>query len=76
MGLPNFSINLRNPVFGPFFDPFSQFWGQKHFHKTQLLRTISYGFLAPCQSLEKTNDTNPRKCSDRRNDGRTDRPFS
>ena len=36
-----------------------------------LSRTTSYGFLAPCQNSEKTNDTIPRK----RLDGRTDRPI-
>ena len=35
-----------------------------------LPRTTSDGFLAPCQNLEKTNDTIPRK----RLNGRTDRP--
>ena len=31
----------------------------------------SYGFLAPCQNLEKTNDTIPRKCTDRGKGGQT-----
>ena len=35
-------------------------------------RTTSYGFLEPCQDLEKTNNTIPRKRPDRRKDGRTD----
>ena len=34
-----------------------------------LSRTTSYGFLATCQNLEKTNDTIPRKCLDGRTDG-------
>ena len=38
-----------------------------------LSRTSSYGFLAPCQNLGKTNDTIPRKCSDSRKDRRTER---
>ena len=42
--------------------------------------TTSSGFPAPCQNLEKTNDTIPRKRPDRRKnertDGRTDRPYS
>ena len=41
--------------------------------------TTSYGFLAPCQNLEKTNDTIPRKRPDRRKDGwkdgRMGRPY-
>ena len=36
-----------------------------------LSRTTSYGFLAPCQNLEKTNDTIPRKRPDRQ-DGQKD----
>ena len=42
-----------------------------------LSHTASYGFLAPCQNLEKTRDTILRKCLDRYKDGRTDRaePF-
>ena len=44
-----------------------------------LSRTNSYGFLAPCQDLDKTNDPVSIKCLDRQpdggNDGRTDRPY-
>ena len=31
--------------------------------------TTSYGFLAPCQNLEKTNDKIPRKCPEKRKEG-------
>ena len=34
--------------------------------------TTSHEFLAPCQNLEKTNDSIPRKCLDRRKDRRMD----
>ena len=37
-----------------------------------LSHTISYGFLAPCQNLEKTKDTTPRKYPDRQKDGQRD----
>ena len=37
-----------------------------------LSHTTLYGFLAPCKNLEKTNDTIPRKFSERRKDGWTD----
>ena len=57
--MSKFSNKLKNPVLGPF----SQFWGQKKF---------SHGILAPCQNLEKINDTIPRKCPGRWNDGRKD----
>ena len=44
-----------------------------------LSHTTSYGFLAPCQNLEKIDYTIPRKCPDRRKDGwkdgRRDRPY-
>ena len=36
-------------------------------------RTTSYGFLEPCQDLEKTNNTIPRNApTDGRTDGRTE----
>ena len=37
-----------------------------------LSHATSYGFLAPCQNLEKVSDTIQRKCPDRRKDRRTD----
>ena len=37
-----------------------------------LSRTILYGFLVPCQNLEKTNYAIPRKRSGRRKERRTD----
>ena len=43
---------------------FSIFWAKKVFRDLALSRTTSYGFLAPCQNLEKTNDTIPRKRPD------------
>ena len=67
----------KNPVFGPFWAHFPNFWGKKSFPgKSGSVPTTSYGFLAPCQKLEKVNDTIQRKCLDRRKDrqkdGRTD----
>ena len=62
---------------------FPKFWGKKIFLAYMALScTTSYGFLAPCQNLEKTNDAIPRKCPDKRKgrwnvgrtDERTDRP--
>ena len=67
---------LKKPCFWPIPGPFSQFFEQKKiFWKIRLPRTTSYGFLASCQNLEKTNDTIPRKRPDRRKDERTDRPY-
>ena len=39
-----------------------------------LSSTTLYEFLAPCQNLEKVNDTIQRKRPDRQKDRRTDRP--
>ena len=59
------------------FWPIFLIFGTKNFflQNPTLSRTTSYEFLASCQNLEITNDTIPRKCPDRRIDGRTDRPY-
>ena len=55
------------------FWPIFPIFGTKKFSwKIQLSRTTSYGFLAPCQNLEKVNDTIQRKRPDRRTEGRTE----
>ena len=88
--MKKFFNKFQKPYFWPIFGPFSQFLGQKNFflENAALSHTTSYGFLAPCQNLEKTNYTIPRKRLDRRkdgwkdrrmegqNNGRTDRPYS
>ena len=67
-----FNIFFKKLVFGPFLTHFLIFLGKKLFLENQALsRTTSYGFLAPCQDLEKTNDTIPRERPDRRKDGET-----
>ena len=64
-------INIfKKPCFWPIFVPFSQFWGQKKKKKKILenpilSHTTSHGLLVSCKSLEKTNDTIPRKHPDR-----------
>ena len=61
----------KTPVFGPFLVNFCNFWGKKFFPENLALScTDSYGFLALCQNLEKTNATIPRKQTDRWKDGR------
>ena len=53
---------FKNPVFGPFLVHFPKFWGKNNFPENLAMScTTSYGFLAPSQNLEKTNDTIPRK---------------
>ena len=51
------------------------FLEQKLFQKIRLSCTTSYGFLAPCQDLEKTNDTITRKHLDGWMDSRMGRPY-
>ena len=48
----NFSINSKNPVFGPFLVHFPNF-GAKDFilGNPALLRTTSYGFLTQCKNF-------------------------
>ena len=41
-----------------------------------LLHTAIYGLLSPCLVSEKNNEPTLRKLSERRKDGRTDRPYS
>ena len=65
--MTNFSIYSKNPVFGPFLTYFLNFLGKNFFLESPTLsRTTSYGFIASCQNLEKTNDTIPGKRPDRR----------
>ena len=45
---------------------------RKIFENPALPRTTSYGLLAPCQNLEKGDDKIPKKCRDRRKNGRKD----
>ena len=55
-----------------FWSIFPIFGAKKNFLENLALpHTTSYGFLAPCQNLEKTNDAIPRKHPDRRKDGQT-----
>ena len=52
-----------------FWSIFPNFGANSFFREDPALsRTTSSGFLAPCQNSEKTNDTIPRKCPDRRTD--------
>ena len=52
---------------------FPNFEAKKIFQENLALsRTTSYGFLAPCQNLEKVNDKTQRKCPNRWKNGRTE----
>ena len=66
--MTKFSNKLKNPVLAHF----RNFWGQKNsLENPALSRTTSNGILAPCQNLEKINDTIPKKRRDRRKDRQT-----
>ena len=69
--MPKFFNIFKKPCFQSIYGSFSQFFGQNFFFwKIQLSRT-SYGFLAPCQNLVRTNGTIPRKCLDKWKDEQT-----
>ena len=57
--MTKFFNKFKNSCFGPVLSP-------------GLSRTTSYGFLAPCQNLEKTNDALSRKCPNRSMKGWTE----
>ena len=68
--MTKFSNKLKKPCFCPIFPIF---WAKKIFPKNPALSsTTSHGILAPCQNLEKINDTIPRKHPDRWKDGKTE----
>ena len=71
--MSEFSNKFKKP-FLAHFEPTFQFWGEKKIsQKIWLSHTTSHGILAPCQNLEKINDTFLRKYPDRWKDWRTDR---
>ena len=65
-----FFNKFKKPCFWSIFGPFSQFGGKKN---QAVSHTTSYRFLAPCQNLEKTNDTIPRKHPDTQKGRKKDR---
>ena len=68
--MTKFSNKFKKPCFWPIFPIFG---AKKIFLENPALScTTSYGFLAPCQNLEKVNDTIQRKRPDRRTEGQTD----
>ena len=67
--MPQFSNKFKKLCFWPIFPILG---AKKIFLESLALsRTTSYGFLAPCQNLEKVNDTIQRKRLDRCMEGRT-----
>ena len=53
---------------------FKNLWTKNFPKHLALSHTFPYGFLAPCQMLQETNDVIPTKQLDRQKDARTDRP--
>ena len=75
--MTTFSNKFKKTLFlAHFWSIFPIFGAQNFFLENPApSHTTSYGFLAPCQNLEKVNYTIQRKLPDRRKDGRTDRPY-
>ena len=73
--MTKFSNKFKKTLFLACFEPiFPIFGATKIFlENLALSHTTSFGFLAPCQNLEKANDIIQRKCLDKRKDGRTNR---
>ena len=66
--MTNVFNKFKKPCFWPIFGPFSHFtfWGKKIFPENLALScTTLYRLLAPCQNLEKNNETIPRKRQDK-----------
>ena len=65
-----FSNKFKKPIF---WVHFPNFWDKKIFLESPALsHTTSYGFLTPCQNLEKVNDIIQRKRLDRQEEGQND----
>ena len=71
--MTQFFNKLKKTLFlARFWHIFPIFGAKKIFLENPTLScTTSYGFLTPCQNLQKVNDAIQRKCLDRRKDGRT-----
>ena len=68
--MTQFFNKFKNPCFWPIFPIFG---AKKIFLENPVLScATSYGFLAPCQNLEKVYDTIQRKHLDRQKDGQKD----
>ena len=74
--MTKFFNKFKKPVFDPFLVHFHNFGGSFFFlGNLALSHTPSYRFLAPCQNLERTNDTISRKHQNIWKDGRMDRSY-
>ena len=64
-----FFNKFKKPYFWPILPTFEAIFFPKNL---TLSHTTSYRFLEPCQNLEKTNDTIPKKHLDKQKGGRTE----
>ena len=72
--MPKFFNKFWKSCFWPILVHFPNFVGKNVFLGNPALSlTTSYGFLAPCQNLEKNDDTVSRKPPNRQKDGQKDR---
>ena len=71
--MTNFFNKFKKPCFWAHFRNIFPIFGAKIFFLENLALSglTSFGFLAPCQNFEKTNDTIPKKGPGRRKDGQT-----
>ena len=75
--MTKFFNKFKKPCFWPFFGPFSQFWGQKKmFGKICLCHAqLHMDFQHHAKIYKKTKDRIPRKCLNRKTDGRKDKLY-
>ena len=67
-------FKFKKPYFWHFWPIFPILGAKKVFHEIKLLCATSYGFLAPCQNSEKSNDPISRKHPDSQ-EARMHRPY-
>ena len=65
--MTKFFNKFKIPVLGPFLLHFPNFADKIYFQKIRLSCSTSYRFLAPCQNLEKTYDSQNQR-PDRKKD--------
>ena len=71
--MTKFSNKLKKPVLAHFGQIFPILVAKKMFSENPALsRTTSQRILSPCQISEKNNNAIPKKCLERRTDGRTE----
>ena len=70
--MTRFFKKMKKKYFWPIF---SNFWAKELLWKIWLCHVKSYGLLAPCQYLDKTNSIIPRKSPDGKTDAKMNRLY-